>query len=212
MTARADTQEADVRHDRRRYPRFTIPTRVALRGADGQWHWHQLEDASAVGVKVANGPSVAIGAQIPVHVERVGGGIARVVRLPSSHGACLDFEHADVPADLRHRRVAWLASDSPDYRRHQRVRPAPPAGRSIVVPIELSDGTQLEARLEDLSAGGLRLSAFADGAPALDTGMRIVAGGVPAALVWCAHGTMAVAFDRDVDVKQLKLKARPVSG
>lgn len=194
--------------DRRRYPRFAAPVRVALRGADGQWHWHDLRDVSAVGVALAGGPDLTIGNRIPMQVERVGGGSARVVRRAASNDPCLELEESDAPADLRHRRVAWLASDAPDHRRHKRVRPAPPAGRAIMVPVECPDGTQLEARLDDLSAGGLRLGALPTGTPHLAANTRILAGGVPGSVAWTGDGTLAVAFDKEVDVNRLKLKAR----
>jgi hypothetical protein len=221
MTAHSDRQLAgdgsagaaatDGGRDRRRYPRFEVPARVALLGADRQWHWHDLRDASAVGVAVANRSGLALGSRVPLQIERVGGGVGRVVRAPGG-APCIDLEHGDAPAELRHRRLAWLTSDRMDQRRHQRVRPAGGAKRAILVPVEFTDGTRIEARLTDVSAGGMRLDGLPAAVPDLAVGIRLVAGGVSGSVVWSAGGAIAVAFDREVDVNRLKLSARSATG
>ena len=196
--------------DRRRYPRFDAPIRVALKGDDGNWHWHGLQDLSAVGVALAPGAELAVGTQVQVQIERVGGGIGRVVR--SADGApCLDLERGDAPPDLRHRRVAWLASDTPDYRRHQRIRPAPPTGKAIAVPVRLGDGTHLDVPIDDVSASGMRLARRPGALAELPLGTQLVAGGVGASIVWANDDAVALAFDRPIDVKRLTLKARSVT-
>ena len=196
--------------DRRRYPRFEAPARVALLGADRQWHWYDLHDASAVGVAVAGRAELAPGIRVPLQIERVGGGVGRVVRTPGG-APCIDLEQGDAPADLRHRRLAWLTGGRADQRRHQRVRPGSGPQRAILVPVEFTDGTRIEARLADVSAGGMRLEDLPAAVPELAVGLRLLAGGVSGSVVWCGGGALAIAFDREVDVNRLKLSARPGS-
>jgi hypothetical protein len=207
-----DPTTPDDPPNRRRYPRFQPPARVALRDRDGRWHWHDLRDASAVGVALADGPRLALDTRMPVQIERVGGGLGRVVRQPDGQ-ACLDLERADAPAELRHRRIAWLASDAKDQRRTQRARPAPPPGRQLVVPLEFVDGSRHEAVLADLSASGLRAAA-PPGAPLppLTTGAHLLAGGTPAWVVWTARDGFAVVFDREMEPRELRLEARMAPG
>jgi hypothetical protein len=205
-----DPTTQDDPPNRRRYPRFQPPARVALRDRDGRWHWHDLRDASAVGVALADGPRLALDTRIPVQIERVGGGLGRVVRQPDGQ-PCLDLERADAPAELRHRRIAWLASDAKDQRRAQRARPAPPPGRQLVVPLEFIDGSRHEAVLADLSTSGLRAAARPGTTlPPLAPGTRVLAGGTPATIVWTAPDSFAVTFDRDVAIRDLQLEARAV--
>jgi hypothetical protein len=214
MTANAPTGPDDRKQsappDRRRFPRFTIPARVALRSEDGRWHWHDLIDASAVGVAVAQGPRLAVGTRVPIQIERVGGGIGRVVR-SLGETPCLALELSDAPEPLRHSRIVWLASDAADRRRAQRVRPAPPPGRQLVVPLELADGTCHTAVLADLSANGLRATALPASAHSMIArGTRLLAGGAPATVVWTRSDTFAVTFDREVAVRDLQLQAEAI--
>ena len=187
--------------DRRWYPRYAVGLRAGIQVSDGAWHWHDLVDLSASGLALPRDAYVPSVDDLPVHVERVGGGRARVART-SPAAVCLEITHGDVAADLRNRRIAWHASDAVDQRRHRRVRPAPRSGRAIVVLIVRDDGRETYASLQDVSAGGLSVCGVD-----LPVDERVEAGGVPGTVVRSDGEAAGIAFDNHVDVGSVKLQA-----
>ena len=192
-------------HERRRYPRYAVGLRAGIQGSDGAWYWHDLVDVSASGLALPRDAHVPTAEDLPVHVERVGGGRARVART-SQAAVCLEITHGDVGADLRNRRIEWHASNAVDQRRHRRVRPAPRPGQAIVVPIVRDDGRETYARLQDVSAGGLSVCGVD-----LPVDERVEAGGVTGVVVRSDGETAGIAFDNQVDVGSVKLQAARTS-
>jgi hypothetical protein len=164
---------------------------------------HTVCNVSGNGVAVYGEIPQAVGEHVEVMVDYVGGGTARVVRKGDNETA---FEFIDANTDLQDRRIRWHASAASDHRRHQRVRPRPKGDRTIVAPVVLPDGTQHEADVHDVSAGGVKVAALN-----VQPGDRLRVADQPAKVVRVEQHAVAVAFDTEANLRKLRVYPKAMS-
>jgi hypothetical protein len=176
--------------ERRRHQRVRVELMGRYMLANRREYPCQTIDISPGGVSFIAPVSGAIGERVVAYLDQLGRVEGKIIRLMPD-GFAIDLSATIRKRDKLAAQLTWLANRQilgiPEDRRHDRIQPRNP--RTIIT---LDNGTQVIARLIDVSTSGAGVSTDLK----LEMGQRIVVGRLPAKVVRIFDGGVAVEFGR----------------